>query len=186
MRGRTWGKAYVPRDGGLRGQGGYRGDMPPGHDDAGERILDLALYAPLGLVISVLEAMPDLVRKGRERLGPQVGMARTVGQFAVHQGYRQVAGMARSRARSPSRSGLDSRRPRPTPSTPPSRPEATTTAIVTVTVTGMVTAPIKPFPRRPCRPVRPHPWGREPPTSVPSNWPYPVTTRCQPRKWSNV
>jgi hypothetical protein len=71
--------------------------MPPGHDDAGERILDLTLYAPLGLVMSVIEAMPDLVRKGRERLGPQVGMARTIGQFAVRQGYRQVAGFAASR-----------------------------------------------------------------------------------------
>ena len=79
--------------------------MPPGHDDAGERILDLALYAPLGLVMSALEAMPDLVRKGRERLGPQVGMARTVGQFAVHQGYRQVAGFARSRGPFPFRPG---------------------------------------------------------------------------------
>jgi hypothetical protein len=79
--------------------------MPPGHDDAGERILDLALYAPLGLVMSALEAMPDLVRKGRERLGPQVGMARTVGQFAVQQGYRQVAGFARSRGPFPFRPG---------------------------------------------------------------------------------
>jgi hypothetical protein len=79
--------------------------MPPGHDDAGERILDLALYAPLGLVMSALEAMPDLVRKGRERLGPQVGMARTIGQFAVQQGYRQVAGFARSRGPFPFRPG---------------------------------------------------------------------------------
>ncbi len=164
--------------------------MPPGHDDAGERILDLALYAPLGLVMSALEAMPDLVRKGRERLGPQVGMARTVGQFAVHQGYRQVAGLARSRGPFPFR---------------PGQPAAETYAVYTTEPPGgddsdrdgdgdgdgdegmgMVTAPIKPSPRRPCRPVRPHPWEREPPTSVPSNWPYPVTTRCQPRKWSNV
>ncbi len=79
--------------------------MPPGREDAGERILDVALYAPLGLVVTVIEAMPELVRKGRERLGPQVGMARTIGQFAVRQGYRQVAGLASSRPAFPFRPG---------------------------------------------------------------------------------
>jgi hypothetical protein len=59
-----------------------------------ERLLDLAFYAPLGLALSVADAVPDLARKGRARLGPQIGLARTVGQLAVRQGSRQLAGIA--------------------------------------------------------------------------------------------
>jgi hypothetical protein len=73
-----------------------RGQGPPA-----ERILDLLVYAPVGLVLSVAEAVPDLVRKGRERLGPQVGVARMVGEFAVRQGCRQFVGYATSRGAVP-------------------------------------------------------------------------------------
>jgi hypothetical protein len=75
----------------------------PGQEAAAERILDWALYAPVGLVLSVVEAVPGLVRKGRARLAPQVGLARTVGQFTVRQGYRQVVGLAASRRAFPFR-----------------------------------------------------------------------------------
>jgi hypothetical protein len=77
--------------------------MSPGSGDqsVGERILDLALYGPVGFALSVVEAVPGLVRKGRARLAPQVGMARTVGEFAVHQGYRQFVGFATSRGAFP-------------------------------------------------------------------------------------
>jgi len=77
----------------------------PGQEAVAERILDLALYAPVGLVLSVVEAVPGLVRKGRARLAPQVGVARTVGQFTVRQGYRQVAGLAAGRGPFPFRPG---------------------------------------------------------------------------------
>jgi hypothetical protein len=73
----------------------------PGPEAPAERLLDLLVYAPVGLALSVVEAVPDLVRKGRERLGPQVGVARTVGQFAVRQGYRQFLGYATSRGAFP-------------------------------------------------------------------------------------
>ncbi len=75
----------------------------PGQGPPAERLLDLIFYAPVGLALSVVEAIPDLVRKGRERLGPQVGVARTVGQFAVRQGYRQLLGYATSRGAFPFR-----------------------------------------------------------------------------------
>jgi hypothetical protein len=68
-----------------------------------ERILDLAVYGPVGLALSVVEAVPGLVRKGRDRLVPQVGVARTVGEFAVRQGYRQFVGFATSRGAFPFR-----------------------------------------------------------------------------------
>jgi hypothetical protein len=78
---------------------GFGPEMSPGPADepVGERILDLALYGPVGLALSVVEAVPGLVRKGRARLAPQVGMARTVGEFAVRQGYNHFVGFATSR-----------------------------------------------------------------------------------------
>ena len=74
-----------------------------------ERLLDLALYAPLGLALSVAEAVPDLARKGRSRLGPQMVLARTVGQLAVKQGYRQLVGIVTAPGASP----FSPRRPAP-------------------------------------------------------------------------
>jgi hypothetical protein len=68
-------------------------------------VLDVAFFAPLGLAITALEAVPGLARKGRDRLAPQVGLARTVGQIAVRQGYRQI-----SRFR-PSNGGSSATRP---------------------------------------------------------------------------
>lgn len=65
----------------------------PGQKSPAERVLDITVYAPLGLMISVGELFPQLVRKGRSRLAPQIGLARTVGQFAVRQGIRQLRGM---------------------------------------------------------------------------------------------
>jgi hypothetical protein len=82
---------------------------PDADKSAAERVLDLALYAPLGLALSVAEAVPDLARKGRSRLGPQLVLARTVGQLAVRQGYRQLVGIVTSPGASP----FSPRRPAP-------------------------------------------------------------------------
>jgi hypothetical protein len=62
----------------------------PRQKSSAERVLDLTVYGPLGLAITIAESFPQLVRKGRSVIGPQVGVARTVGQFAVRQGYRQL------------------------------------------------------------------------------------------------
>lgn len=48
-------------------------------------VADIVLFAPLGLALSLGEALPELARKGRERLGPQFRSARAVGQLAVGQ-----------------------------------------------------------------------------------------------------
>jgi len=74
---------------------------PDADKSTAERVLDLALYAPLGLAFSVAEAVPDLARKGRSRLGPQVVLARAVGQLAVRQGYRQLVGIVTTPGASP-------------------------------------------------------------------------------------
>jgi hypothetical protein len=82
---------------------------PEADKSTAERLLDLALYAPLGLALSVAEAVPDLARKGRSLLGPQMVLARTVGQLAVKQGYRQLVGIVTAPGASP----FSPRRPAP-------------------------------------------------------------------------
>lgn len=58
-----------------------------------ELLADIALFAPLGLAASVAEALPSLASKGRARLLPKLTLARTVGQFAVDEGYRRVVAL---------------------------------------------------------------------------------------------
>jgi hypothetical protein len=103
-----------------------------------ERALDLALYAPLGLALSIAEVVPELARKGRARLEPQVGMARAVGQLAVHQGYRQLMRLASAGAvalRRPSATGAHPSAAQPVhgPATKePANPEPATAGPATV------------------------------------------------------
>ncbi|MBU6328373.1 MAG: hypothetical protein KGR18_00290 [Acidobacteria bacterium] len=50
--------------------------------DPVEALLDLLLYAPLGLITQLDELLPGLIERGRA----QAAMARTVGEFAVRAG----------------------------------------------------------------------------------------------------
>ncbi|MGI8750974.1 MAG: hypothetical protein ACR2MN_01400 [Acidimicrobiales bacterium] len=52
--------------------------------------LDLVLYAPIGLALTVGEEVPKLAAKGRLQLATRWATARVVGQFAVAQGRREV------------------------------------------------------------------------------------------------
>jgi hypothetical protein len=51
-----------------------------------ERLLDVAVYAPLGLVMTLDEVLPQLVERGHQ----QVNMARMFGQFAVQTGGKEA------------------------------------------------------------------------------------------------
>ncbi len=51
-----------------------------------ERLLDLFVFLPTGLAVTVAEELPRLAERGRERLGVHVNSARAVGQFAVNAG----------------------------------------------------------------------------------------------------
>lgn len=51
-----------------------------------DRALDAFVYAPLGLVFSLGEVIPQLADKGKQ----QVTMAKMVGQFAVQQGQTEA------------------------------------------------------------------------------------------------
>lgn len=62
-----------------------------------ERLLDVLVYAPAGLLISVAEEFPRLAELGRQKLGVQVSSARAIGQFAVRAGCNRIGADAASR-----------------------------------------------------------------------------------------
>ena len=74
-----------------------------------ERILDLLIYIPAGIAVSVADEIPKLAVRGRERLGVRVSSARAVGMFAVKAG-RNEFGPAISWPGQPGRGPLPGRR----------------------------------------------------------------------------
>jgi len=55
-----------------------------------ERFLDLVVFLPTGLVVTVAAELPRLAERGREHLGVQVNSARAVGRFAVKAGTSEL------------------------------------------------------------------------------------------------
>jgi hypothetical protein len=64
-------------------------------DDPGEQLLDLLVYAPLGLLFEARDLLPKLADKGRQRMGGQVTVARMIGEMAVRQGQRRAESVVR-------------------------------------------------------------------------------------------
>jgi hypothetical protein len=58
--------------------------------DPAEQLLDLLVYAPLGLLLEARDLVPKLADKGRQRMGGQVTVARMIGEMAVRQGQRRA------------------------------------------------------------------------------------------------
>jgi hypothetical protein len=56
-----------------------------------ERVLDLALYAPVGAAITLREQLPKHIRQGRQAMENRVQLARFIGQMAVQMGQRELA-----------------------------------------------------------------------------------------------
>ena len=64
--------------------------MSPNRQDPAEQLLDLLVYAPLGLLLEARDLVPKLADKGRQRMGGQVTVARMIGELAVRQGQRRA------------------------------------------------------------------------------------------------
>jgi hypothetical protein len=93
-----------------------------------DTLLDLFVYAPVGLALLASEELPKLAAKGRAQIGGQLNMARVLGQFAVAQGRRQMASHRSSAdppGRRPERGGRE-----PTPNTGPGETGDSTSAPV--------------------------------------------------------
>jgi hypothetical protein len=102
-------------------------------------VLDLFVYAPIGLALTARELLPTLVEKGRDRVETQVNNARVMGQYAVQMGRQEAARRAEAAAKQATDvlsdvlgSGRSSQRP-PTAmaSTPPASPSATNGSVPT-------------------------------------------------------
>ena len=60
-----------------------------------DRVLDVAVYGPVGLAMAAKDSVPKWIESGRRQLGPQLTMAKTIGRFAANQGSRQAGGVLR-------------------------------------------------------------------------------------------
>lgn len=67
----------------------------PKRQDPAEQLLDLLVYAPLGLAMEAAELVPRLADKGRQRVGAKVTVARMVGELALRQGQRRAETLLR-------------------------------------------------------------------------------------------
>jgi hypothetical protein len=56
-----------------------------------ERLLDLALFAPIGMLTALREELPKFSQQGRQVVQNRIVLARFIGQMAVQQGQREVA-----------------------------------------------------------------------------------------------
>jgi hypothetical protein len=60
-----------------------------------ERVLDVAVYGPVGLALAAREHLPRWVEVGRRQVESRLAMARAVGRLAVDQGSRQTGEVLR-------------------------------------------------------------------------------------------
>src|SRR5580704_10448148 len=70
-------------------------DDPAEESGLNDRLLDVFVFLPVGVAVSVAEELPRLAARGRERIGVRVSSARAVGQFAVRAGLRRSQGWSR-------------------------------------------------------------------------------------------
>ncbi len=66
------------------------GDHRPEERGLNEKLLDAFVFVPAGLALSVVEELPHLAARGRERLGVRVSSARAVGQLVVKAGHHEL------------------------------------------------------------------------------------------------
>lgn len=65
-------------------------DDPSEGTPLNERLLDLFVFVPAGIVASAVEEFPKLAALGREKLGVRVSSARAVGKFAMKTGGKEL------------------------------------------------------------------------------------------------
>ena len=87
------------------------------------RTVDLCVFAPVGVALSVVEDLPELITKGRKRVELHVGNARVVGRFVVDKGQRTLSGHLEGLLGNGAEAGADAPvTERPDPEAPAPRP----------------------------------------------------------------
>lgn len=64
--------------------------MPDEKKSPLDNVVELALYAPLGLALTARDHLPDLIARGRQQVTSQVTLARMMGQYAVKEGEKDL------------------------------------------------------------------------------------------------
>ena len=82
-----------------------------------ETLLELGLYAPLGLALAARDSLPDLIARGRQQVTSQVALAKMMGQYAVKEGQKDLKKRTEDMSQTLSALGILPE-PNPTPSTP--------------------------------------------------------------------
>ncbi len=108
------------------------------HEDTAlnERLMDLFVFVPAGIALSVVEDFPKLAARGREKLGTRVTSARAIGQFAVKAGadeFRRRSEDLLHRSSGPPAAG-------PSPTAPPAS-SAETPVTTTSSVSSAASTP---------------------------------------------
>jgi len=62
----------------------------PDEPEPGRGPLDVLLFAPVGVVLTVAEDLPGLIAKGRKRVDQEISNARTIGAFVVRFGQKDL------------------------------------------------------------------------------------------------
>ena len=66
-------------------------ETPGGERGPLRRTLDVCVFAPVGMAVTLAEELPEFVDKGRQRVQLQVGNAKIVGRFVVTRGQRRLS-----------------------------------------------------------------------------------------------
>src|SRR5258708_1809712 len=84
------------------------------------RLVEAAVYAPLGIAALIREELPKLVERGQQ----EANMAKAMGQFTVTMGRAELEKRLKQMADRPARSASTPAPPSPTPPAPPAAPAA--------------------------------------------------------------
>lgn len=84
-------------------------------DDWVARLLDLAVFAPVGVAVSLRDELPRHVRQGRQAMENRLQLARFIGQLTVQTGRRELEKrLEERRAPRPAEEASDGRPAEPT------------------------------------------------------------------------
>lgn len=98
--------------------------MPDEKKSPIDNVVELALYAPLGLALTARDHLPDLIARGRQQVTSQVMLARMMGQFAVKEGEKDLRHRVEGLSKTLSDLGLlpEPNPPAPAPAPAPAPP----------------------------------------------------------------
>jgi hypothetical protein len=74
------------------GPGNTAPDERDQNGDALHRAIDVCVFAPVGLALTVVEDLPGMAAKGRTRVELELSNARIVGRYVVSRARRELAG----------------------------------------------------------------------------------------------